>query len=96
MVPAGLRALWGGLLIVPDLARALCLGTLDQMVDQVTRSVAFIQKQYPCTECVSPQTLVGRLGRKTVGKVNAKPAPCLPHSGGSICVDTLLEPTWPA
>ncbi|XP_002918438.2 kynurenine formamidase isoform X2 [Ailuropoda melanoleuca] len=25
-------------------------GTLDQMVDQVTRSIAFVQKQYPCNE----------------------------------------------
>ncbi|XP_006145772.1 kynurenine formamidase isoform X2 [Tupaia chinensis] len=25
-------------------------GTLDQMVDQATRSVAFVQKQYPCNE----------------------------------------------
>lgn len=25
-------------------------GTLDQMVDQVTRSIVFVQKQYPCNE----------------------------------------------
>ncbi|XP_040496051.1 kynurenine formamidase isoform X1 [Ursus maritimus] len=31
-------------------APALRAGTLDQMVDQVTRSIAFVQKQYPCNE----------------------------------------------
>ncbi|XP_077710536.1 kynurenine formamidase isoform X1 [Canis aureus] len=31
-------------------AHALWAGTLDQMVDQVTRSIVFVQKQYPCNE----------------------------------------------
>lgn len=31
-------------------ARVLCAGTLDHMVDQVTRSILFLQKQYPCNE----------------------------------------------
>ncbi|XP_044103264.1 kynurenine formamidase isoform X3 [Neovison vison] len=30
-------------------------GTLDQMIDQVTRSVAFVQRKYPCNEWVSLQ-----------------------------------------
>nr|XP_012611757.1 kynurenine formamidase isoform X2 [Microcebus murinus]XP_012611758.1 kynurenine formamidase isoform X2 [Microcebus murinus] len=34
----------------PNLARALCAGSLDQMVDQVTRSIAFVQKRYPRNE----------------------------------------------
>ncbi|XP_061248683.1 kynurenine formamidase isoform X4 [Bos javanicus] len=34
-------------LMEPDTAPALCTGTLDQMVDQVTQSIVFVQKQYP-------------------------------------------------
>ncbi|XP_010814846.1 kynurenine formamidase isoform X1 [Bos taurus] len=34
-------------LMEPDTAPALCTGTLDQMVDQVTQSIMFVQKQYP-------------------------------------------------
>lgn len=30
----------------------LSAGTLDQMVDQVTRSIVFVQKQYPRNEWV--------------------------------------------
>ena len=38
-----------------DPAHALWAGTLDQMVDQVTRSIVFVQKQYPCNEWVPLQ-----------------------------------------
>ncbi|KAF5914941.1 hypothetical protein HPG69_011132, partial [Diceros bicornis minor] len=33
-------------------------GTLDQMVDQVTQSIAFVQKRYPCNEWVSLQVFL--------------------------------------
>lgn len=39
----------------PDTAPALCTGTLDQMVDQVTQSIVFVQKQYPGNQWVSLQ-----------------------------------------
>lgn len=39
----------------PDPTPALCAGTLDQMIDQVTRSIAFVQRKYPCNEWVSLQ-----------------------------------------
>lgn len=65
---AGLKA--GGLwrrerpLRIPALA--LCAGTLDQMVDQVTRSVVFIQKQYPHNRWVSLQIVL--LSRNVGGR----------------------------
>lgn len=31
-------------------AHAFCAGTLDQMVDQVARSIVFVQKRYPRNE----------------------------------------------
>lgn len=36
----------------------LSAGTLDQMVDQVTQSIAFVQKRYPCNEWVSLRVLL--------------------------------------
>lgn len=39
----------------PDPAFALWAGSLDQMVDQVTRSVAFVQRRYPSNKWVSRQ-----------------------------------------
>lgn len=39
----------------PDSAPVLCTGTLDQMVDQVTQSIVFVQKRYPGNQWVSLQ-----------------------------------------
>ena len=39
----------------PDPVPALRAGSLDQMVDQVARSIMFVQKKYPCNEWVSLQ-----------------------------------------
>lgn len=36
----------------PDPAHAHHAGTLDKMVDQVTRSIVFVQKRFPCNEWV--------------------------------------------
>lgn len=58
----------------------LSAGTLDLMVDQVARSVAFVQKQYPSNQWVSLQMLPGprgwRVGRDRT-PVNPKDAACL-------------------
>ena len=45
-------------LMEPDTAPALCTGTLDQMVDQVTQSIMFVQKQYPGNQWVPLQTFL--------------------------------------
>lgn len=34
-------------------------GTLDRMVDQVARSLAFLQTRFPCNQWVSPQASWG-------------------------------------
>ncbi|XP_055264439.1 kynurenine formamidase isoform X2 [Moschus berezovskii] len=37
-------------LMEPDTAPALCTGTLDRMVDQVTQSIVFVQTRYPSNQ----------------------------------------------
>lgn len=60
----------------PDPTPALCAGTLDQMIDQVTRSVAFVQRKYPCNEWVSLQIflLSDNAGGRWVRCLGSSPA----------------------
>lgn len=57
--------------------RAPCAGTLDHMADQVTRSIVFVQRRYPCNGWVLPQCRLPLDGAGCQG------------SGSSPCVDEL-------
>lgn len=60
----------------PDTAPAFFTGTLDQMVDQVTQSIVFVQKQYPGNQWVSLQIflLSDWVGRQWIHLLGCSPA----------------------
>ncbi|KAK2505946.1 hypothetical protein MC885_002323 [Smutsia gigantea] len=65
-------------------------GTLDQMVDQVTRSIVFVQKLYPCNQWVSLQVFLSS-GNAGLGEQGIY---LCGHSAGAHLAAMMLLANW--